>query len=192
MKTLRLILVGAVIAEFALLCSAHAQIYNPRRYTRRMGPQGQNPYQQQATNAQAQVAPAPPPDAAPVTTGPTPANATPRASTQTVVRPPIDPEVAKASREQANKKALEFQKKKAEEGSESAQYELGMRYLKGDGVEKDEATARRWLTMSSKNGYSAATRRLEELDKAAAGGATATAAVAPASSPDSKPAKEEK
>jgi hypothetical protein len=61
-------------------------------------------------------------------------------------------------------RTVEFQKQHAAQGSESAQYELGLRYLKGDGVEKDEALARKWLTVASKNGYSPATRKLAELD----------------------------
>jgi len=95
-----------------------------------------------------------------------------------VPKPAIDPEVAKASRETAARKAVEHQKKQAEEGSESAQYELGVRYLKGDGVEKDEAMGRKWLALSSKNGYGAATRRLEELDKAASATSSSPTAAA--------------
>lgn len=81
--------------------------------------------------------------------------------------PPVDPGKARAAKEEAVRKTVEFQKKRADEGSESAQYELGVRYLKGDGVEKDEATARKWLTLSSKNGYGPATRKLEEIDHTA-------------------------
>jgi len=84
-----------------------------------------------------------------------------------IVQPYVDPEKARASKEEALRKTVEFQKKRAEEGSESAQYELGVRYLKGDGVEKDPVTGRKWLFESSKNGYGPATQKLEELDKPA-------------------------
>ncbi len=153
MKTARLILFGAVISSF--LSTAQAQ-YNPRRLTRRIAPQ-----MAQTNAAPAQAAPqqAPPPAPAPAVS----TNPPPRPVVHTP--PPIDPEKAKAAREEAARKAVEFQKKRAEEGSESAQYELGVRYLKGDGVVKDEATGRKWLAQSAKNGYGPATRKLEELDK---------------------------
>lgn len=158
MKTRRLILLGAVFAT-CFISTAQAQ-YNARRLTRRIAPQGAqqqaNPAQQAQTNAPAAQPPGPAPATAAVQPVVRPA----------VVRPQVDPEEAKAAREKADKKALEFQKKRAEEGSDSAQYELGVRYLKGDGVVKDEGTARKWLAMSSKSGYGPATRKLEELDKA--------------------------
>jgi TPR repeat protein len=84
-----------------------------------------------------------------------------------IVRPPVDPEKARAAREEAVRRTVAFQMKRAEEGSESAQYELGLRYLKGDGVERDEAKGRHWLGLSAKNGYGPATRKLEDLDKPA-------------------------
>jgi len=77
----------------------------------------------------------------------------------------LDPAKAKANKDEALRKTVEFQKKRAEEGFESAQYELGVRYLKGDGVEKDEAMGRKWLQESAKNGYGAAAQKLEELEK---------------------------
>jgi TPR repeat protein len=184
MKTLRLILLGAVVSEFVLLSTVRAQIYSPRRLTRRIAPQYQTPSQQAPTNAPAQQAPAP------ATTAP--AATTPARPTQTVVRPPLDPETAKAAREEADRKALEFQKKRAEEGSESAQYELGVRYIKGYAVEKDEATARKWLAMSAKNGYSPAKKRLEELDKAANKTADRTVDKTAAATVVAKPVKEDK
>jgi TPR repeat protein len=155
MKTRRLIFLGAVFTAL-LISTAQAQ-YNARRLTRRIGPQvAQPPAPQAQTNTAAQL---------PAPATPTPAVTPPAPPPPRVVRPPIDPEEAKAAREKADKKALEFQKKRAEEGSDSAQYELGIRYLKGDGVVKDEGTARKWLAMSSKSGYGPATRKLEELDK---------------------------
>ena len=61
------------------------------------------------------------------------------------------------------RKTIEFQKKRAAEGSPSAQYELGLRYLNGDGVEKDEAVGLKFLEDSAKQDYTLAKKKLEEL-----------------------------
>ena len=61
------------------------------------------------------------------------------------------------------RRTIEFQKKRAAEGSPSAQYELGMRYLKGDGVEKDEAAGMKLLEESARQDYTLAKKKLEEL-----------------------------
>ncbi len=84
-----------------------------------------------------------------------------------VARPPapVDPVKAQAAKEEATRKTIEFQKKRAAEGSATAQYDLGMRYLKGDGVEKDEAKGRELLETSAKNENSQAIKKLKELDK---------------------------
>ena len=74
--------------------------------------------------------------------------------------PPADPQKAK---QETLRKTIEFQKKRALEGSPSAQYELGLRYLAGDGVEKDEATGLKLLEESAKQDYTLAKRKLEEL-----------------------------
>jgi TPR repeat protein len=82
-----------------------------------------------------------------------------------VVPAPVDPEKEKAKQAEALKKTIEFQKKRAEEGSPSAQYELGVRYLKGDGLEKDAETGRKWLEKSAQQDYSPAKKKLEELNE---------------------------
>jgi hypothetical protein len=97
---------------------------------------------------------------------PPPAAARPPAvvpSQPAVVPAPVDPEKEKAKQAEALKKTIEFQKKRAEEGSPSAQYELGLRYLKGDGLEKDVETGRKWLEKSAEQDYSPAKKKLEEL-----------------------------
>jgi TPR repeat protein len=83
----------------------------------------------------------------------------------TVTPAPVDPEKEKAKQAEALKKTIEFQKKRAEEGSPSAQYELAMRYLRGDGLEKDVETGRKWLEKSAGKDYSPAKKKLEELDE---------------------------
>jgi TPR repeat protein len=118
------------------------------------------------TNAQANANPAGAPVSATAQTSTVPSQ--PIVVTQVVVRvvqPPVDPAKAKAAKEEAVRKTVEFQKRRADEGSESAQYELGLRYLKGDGVEKDEAAGRKWLELASKNGYGPATKKLDDLNK---------------------------
>ena len=156
MKKLRLILLGALLAESLLLLTAQAQVYSPRRLTRSIVPQPG------ATNA-----PARPGAPAVQTPSASPARPVTAPAAVRIVQPTVDPAKAKAAKEEALRRTVEFQKKRAEEGSESAQYELGMRYLKGDGLEKNETAARRWLALSSKNGYGPATRKLEDLDKPA-------------------------
>lgn len=156
MKIVRLILVGVVVTE--MFSFSHAQV-TARRLTRRIAPQAQT-NTARATTPQGPTA-APTPAPAPP---PTPAMAVRTQALVRVVPPPVDPEKARAARDEAQRKAVEFQKKRAAEGSESAQYELGVRYLKGDGVEKDEATGRKWLAESAKNGYGPASKKLEELD----------------------------
>jgi hypothetical protein len=160
MKTLVAVAV-IILGHLLLLSSAHAQ-YSARRLTDRIAPQLGR------TNA--------PPPASPGRPVAGPNVALPNSAisrgvvTQRVMRvapAPVDLAKSQASKEAAVRKTIEFQKKRAEEGSESAQYQLGMRYLRGDGVEKDETIARKWLALSATNGFPASARKLEELDKAA-------------------------
>jgi TPR repeat protein len=99
--------------------------------------------------------PAPPPPARP---GAAPA--------QPVAPAPIDPEKERAKQADALKKTIEFQKKRAEDGSASAQYELANRYFFGEGVERDAATGRKWLEKSAAQDYAPAKKKLAELDAA--------------------------
>ena len=75
---------------------------------------------------------------------------------------PVRPSMDKAELDQH---VIAFQKKRAEEGSSSAQYELGMRYLSGNGVEKNVATARKWLQLAAEGGETQAKDKLRELDR---------------------------
>ncbi len=60
--------------------------------------------------------------------------------------------------------------KDASSGDAGAQYEIGMMYLKGRGVEKDEERARVWLGKASKGGHEKATTRLGILHYRGEGG----------------------
>jgi TPR repeat protein len=127
---------------------------------------------QSARQLTRKVAP-PPPSPAPATPpskgtpspaarpAPAPAPAAP-AIPATPARP-VDPAKAKAQQEEVARKTLEFQKKRAAEGHASAQYELGLRYLSGDGVERNEAEGRKWLELAAKGNHTLAIRKLEEL-----------------------------
>lgn len=171
MKTLWLIPLSGVLLASISWSSVQAQVYGARRMVNRRLPNQVQPpvYPQRAasTNAAPQTTTAP--ELAAPTAPTTPATTSPTVRTQVVVRyvpPPVDPEKVKAAKAEALRKTVEFQKKRASEGSESAQYELGLRYLKGDGVDKDPAEGRKWLALSAKNGYIPATKKLTELDKA--------------------------
>ncbi|MBI2929249.1 MAG: sel1 repeat family protein [Verrucomicrobia bacterium] len=85
--------------------------------------------------------------------------------TVVVQPPPVDPAKAAAAKEEQVRKTVEFQKKRAEQGSPLAQYDLGLRYLKGDGVTQSLDLAKHWFARAATNGNSMAARRLEELKK---------------------------
>jgi hypothetical protein len=84
-------------------------------------------------------------------------------------QPPVARKAAppKQSAEETERKVLEFQKQQAEKGSGYAQYEMGLRYLEGRGVEQDAAKGREWLEKAALNGNSDAQRKLKALDAAA-------------------------
>jgi hypothetical protein len=87
---------------------------------------------------------------------------------------PQEKELARAAAEKAQAvrdlqakesdvRLLKFQRDQAEKGMPSAQLALGMRYLKGDGVEKDEAAARAWLQKAAAQNDPVAKRALANL-----------------------------
>jgi len=119
-----------------------------RQLTRRIVPPPNNASPATGTPASR---PAPPPPAA----VPSPNNA--------AVPAPPPPADAEKAKQEALRKTIEFQKKRAAEGSPSAQYELGLRYLKGDGVDKDEAAGMKLLEESAKQDYTLAKKKIEEL-----------------------------
>ncbi len=151
--------------------------YSARRLTRRIAPQTQPP-PQQAPAQPAQAAPAP----APVQPGyQAPAVAAPSA--------PVDPQKVAAQKSKSERDLLAWQKKRAEEGSDNAQYELGMRYMTGNGVEQDEKQGREWIEKAAKNGNAKAVKKLEELNAAGGGEATPAAIAAPAATTPATPSK---
>jgi len=66
-------------------------------------------------------------------------------------------------RELAAKKGFDADLQKAKTNNATAQYNLGFRYLNGDGVTADDLEGRKWLQAAAKQGHAAASRTLKEL-----------------------------
>ena len=66
--------------------------------------------------------------------------------------------------EQDCEQAAEWFRKAAELGDFAAQRNLGYLYLKGKGVKKDKAEARKWLEKAAAQSYPYATDLLKELE----------------------------
>jgi TPR repeat protein len=123
--------------------SAHAQ--SARKLTERITGPGKP------------ISPPPPPAPQPVRP-PSPA-----AAPVPSLVPAKDPQKAAAEKEAQLRKVIEFQQQRAEKGSPTAQYDLGMRYLTGDGLEADLQLAKKWLQAAAKQGHKMAAKRLEEI-----------------------------
>ncbi len=63
---------------------------------------------------------------------------------------------------------LEFQKQNASKGDSRSQYALGLRYLEGIGVERNEILAREYLQKSSAQGDPRAKEKLKQLESGTA------------------------
>jgi hypothetical protein len=91
-------------------------------------------------------------------------NAAP-APTKAVETPaPAEKQKPIASEARLNHNALMWQLERAQAGSSTAMRSIGMRYLTGDGLEKNEAKAREWLKKGAAGGDSAAVKELARLD----------------------------
>ena len=78
----------------------------------------------------------------------------------TTTRRPLLP-LPRQSEEETKRKVLEFQMRRAAEGSPQAQYDMAIRYLEGDGVDKDPAKGRELLEQSAQGGHAAAVKKLQ-------------------------------
>ena len=162
------VLAGLLMAGvLGTLAPLEAQYMAPRQYLRRL-PQTQTPS-------------APGPSTLPP--GPT---VTPP-PTSTAVPTAAEASKAAAEKEAAVKRTVEFQRKRAAGGSASAQYTLGMRYVQGDGVEKNLAEGCKWLRAAAKQDHVWARKKLEELEKEL--GPLPPDPVAKPASPSGKPAE---
>ena len=154
MKKDTVILLVLGIVQVLGVPSAFAQFRGGRYYTRNLpsAPPPQTPrYNYNNNNARSPATPTRgATNAPPVLVGAPPA-------------PPVDPEKDRAEKEATLKRTIEFQKMRAEHGSATAQYDLGVRYMNGDGVDKDLPQARKWLEAAAKNGHTWAPKKLEEL-----------------------------
>ncbi len=135
-------------AAILLAVGQEVSAQSARQLTRRVVPPSNNPPPGGGASA---FKPAPaPPAVVPGTNNP-------------AVPAPPPPADAEKARQETLRKTVEFQKKRAAEGSPSAQYELGVRYLTGDGVETDEAAGLKLLEESAKQDYTLAKKKLEEI-----------------------------
>jgi TPR repeat protein len=98
-------------------------------------------------------------------------------------QPKPDPEKIEAEKKRLERNTVNWLKIRAEEGSTSAQYSLGVRYLTGDGVEKNPQMGRSLLQKAADAGEDRAKRKLEQLDRAPK--------VEPEPKPEAEPKKEE-
>lgn len=138
--------------------------------------------QYSATQLTRKVAPRPQP------AQPAPAGGAYGAGYSTAAAAPVDPAKVAAQKQKTESDLIKYHRQRAEAGSESAQYELGMRYLAGNGVEKNEKLGREWLEKAAKQGNPKAVKKLEELGPAPAEPATSASPAAPAA-PSPAPAK---
>ena len=115
--------------------------YSARQLTRKVAPQ---PAQRPAAQP-----------AAPAARQPVPLVTAPAA--------PVDPKKVAAEKSKSERDLIAWQTKRATDGSDSAQYDLGIRYLTGNGVPANPKTAREWLEKSAKSGNVKAVKKLEEL-----------------------------
>lgn len=133
---MRIFLLALAVAASAAL---HAQVgTNPKALTKRIEPQLQRP---------PSARPAAP--AAASATAPAGLKAQPTAA---------DLDAGSA----AEKAKLDQQIARAEKGSDAAQLNLGIRYLNGEGIEKNPKLARKWLEAAAKQGNAGAKKLLAQ------------------------------
>lgn len=82
------------------------------------------------------------------------------------VAKPVDKAKVAADKEEAKRQLVAYQKERAEQGSARSQYDVGLRYLDGDGVAQDVKVGREWLKKSATQGNDDAVAKLKELDAA--------------------------
>jgi hypothetical protein len=85
----------------------------------------------------------------------------------TVARP-LTPEQEAAKKAETAAKVLAWHQEQANNGSPYAQYQMGLHYLNGEGVEKNTATAREWFLKSARQGNDEAYEKFKNLDYAEA------------------------
>lgn len=120
---------------------------------------------------------APQPAAAPVAAPVAPPTALPVAAPAQPGAKAAAPAPARKADPEREQRVINFQRQNAVSGNPSSQYDLGMRYVKGAGVEKDDKQAMEWLKLAAQNGNSRAQKELTALEaRIATTGTPATAA----------------
>lgn len=93
-------------------------------------------------------------------------------STGPTVQPPARPtreiarEQSQPDPEELRKRIVAFQQRNADRGLATAQYDLGRRYLEGDGTAPDAVKARQWLALAAGQGHRQARELLDQLGPA--------------------------
>ncbi len=150
-----------ILLTTVMVVSAASSFGQARRYTQRIAPlvrpapptyQQQQQQQTQAQQPQPPATPQPPPAAYPQ-----------YQYIPTTAARPVDPAKAAAEKAKNEEKQFDYFKRRAEEGSDHAQYEVGLRYLTGKGTARDEKLAKEWLAKAAKNGNTQAAKKLTEL-----------------------------
>ena len=75
-----------------------------------------------------------------------------------------DPGKAAAEKSEAETRLLKWHQERAENGNAYGQYSMGLRYLKGEGVKRNEELGREWLTKAAKQGHDDAYQTLKNAD----------------------------
>ncbi len=97
-----------------------------------------------------------------------------------VAAPVAIPAPVRQADPEREQRIINFQRQNAASGNPSAQYDLGMRYLRGNGVEQDDTQAMEWLKLAAQNGDGRAKKELAALQaKVTDAGAPAKAESAP-------------
>lgn len=163
------ILVCAVLLAF--VNSTFAQATSPKHITSKMKKRVENRNEQTKEALKSGAAPgekpAEPAPASASTPTPIPPPATPPPQVTTTSKPltVVRPK-PKSDKDSPTQKLINFQRQRAMSGQASAQYDLGMRYLNGDGLEENAEEGRKWIEKAAKQEYTLAVKKLEELNRA--------------------------
>jgi hypothetical protein len=84
------------------------------------------------------------------------------------VSPSLTPEQQAARKAETAAKVLAWHQEQAANGSAYAQYQMGLHYLNGEGVEKNVAIAMEWFLKSARQGNDEAYEKLKNVDYAEA------------------------
>ena len=76
----------------------------------------------------------------------------------------MDPIKDAAVKAETGQRVLKWHQSLAENGNSHGQYSLGLRHLRGDGVERNEELGRNWLAKAAKQGHDGAYQALKNTD----------------------------